>query len=185
MLTIQQIIQESPFIGECKIIEKYNEVTVYYNNPNKIHIFLEFLKNSNIPFQMLIDVCGVHYPANQKPLEVVYHLLSLTKNQRLRVIVQLNEDEEVHTVEGIYDSACWFERETYDMYGIIFTNSKDMRRILTDYNFQGFPLRKDFPLTGHIELRYNPMTSEIVYEPVSLTQDYRDFDFRSNWSGQK
>lgn len=185
MTTLRQIIEESSFAKECTFAEAFDEITVYFSEPQKIHNFLSFLNTCTIPFQMLLDVCGVHYPANPKPFEVVYHLLSLTENQRVRVIVQLNENEEVHTVDGVFNSACWFERETYDMYGIVFTNSKDLRRILTDYNFEGFPLRKDFPLTGNVELRYDQNRGEIVYEPVTLSQDYRDFDFRSNWVGQK
>ena len=102
-----------------------------------------------------------------------------------QVVIQLDEDEAVHTVDGVYDSACWFERETYDMYGIVFAGSKDSRRILTDYNFEGFPLRKDFPLTGNVEVHYDPIKGEVVYAPVSLAQDYRDFDFKSNWIGKK
>ncbi len=185
MATIKQIIEESPFASECKIVEAFGEETVYFSQPQKIHNLLSFLHKCAVPFQMLIDICGVHYHANSNPFEVVYHLLSLTKNKRLRVIVQLKEGEQIHTVDGVYNSACWFERETYDMYGIVFTNSKDLRRILTDYNFQGFPMRKDFPLTGEVELRYDQNRGEIVYEPVSLSQDYRQFDFKSNWVGQK
>ncbi len=180
---IEQVLQKSPFLQDCTIVTAFSEETVYYSSPEKIHQFLDFLKDSG-EFQILIDICGVHYPANIKPFEVVYHLLSMTKNQRVRVIVQLNEDEEIHTSDGIYSSANWLERETYDMYGIVFSNSKDLRRILTDYNFEGFPLRKDFPLTGFTEVRYDPVKGEIVYEQVSLAQDYREFDFKSNWIGQ-
>lgn len=185
MIDITQIITESSFASDCTIEKAFSEITLYYKKPQEIHNFLSFLKQCQMPFQMLIDVCGVHYPTKSKPFEVVYHLLSLTANQRIRVIVQLNENEEVHTVDVVYNAAGWFERETYDMYGIKFTNSKDLRRILTDYNFEGFPLRKDFPLTGYKELRYDQASGEIVYEPVSLMQDYRNFDFKSNWSGEK
>ncbi|MFT4967905.1 MAG: NADH-quinone oxidoreductase subunit C [Candidatus Deianiraeaceae bacterium] len=183
MIPIQNIIEESPFSESCTTTEAFNETTIYFHEPKKIHHLLSFLKECKISFQMLIDICGVHYPQNNKPFEVVYHLLSLTENQRLRIICQLDEAQEIHTVESVYNAACWFERETYDMYGIIFTNSNDLRRILTDYNFQGFPLRKDFPLTGHTEVRYDVTKGEIVYDPVSLSQDYRQFDFSSNWSG--
>lgn len=178
---IEHIVNNTVFRENCIVINEFSEDTIYYNNPKNIHTFLEFLRDCKTPFQMLIDVCGVHYPMNEKPFEVVYHLLSLTHNLRLRVIVRLNDGESIHTVDSVYNSACWFERETYDMYGIIFTNSKDLRRILTDYNFQDFPLRKDFPLSGKEEIRYDPIAGEIVYEPSVLVQDYRDFDFKSNW----
>ena len=181
---IENFLKNSPFYGDCKIITEFDETTVYYGQPMQVHNLLDLCKDSG-EFQILIDVCGVHYPANNKPFEVIYHLLSITKNQRIRIIVQLNEDESVHTVDGVYDSACWFERETYDMYGIVFAGSKDSRRILTDYNFEGFPLRKDFPLTGNVEVHYDPIKGEVVYAPVSLAQDYRDFDFKSNWIGKK
>ena len=181
---IENFLKNSPFYSDCKVVTAFGEETIYYSQPLQIHHFLDFLKDFG-EFQILIDVCGVHYPVNEKPFEVVYHLLSITKNQRVRIIVQLNEGEEVHTVDGIYESACWFERETYDMYGIVFTESKDGRRILTDYGFEGFPLRKDFPLTGHTEVHYDSIRGEVVYAPVSLAQDYRSFDFISNWSGVK
>ncbi len=181
---IENFLKNSPFFSDCKIVTEFDETTVYYAQPTQIHHFLDFLKDAG-EFQILIDVCGVHYPANQKPFEVVYHLLSITKNQRIRIVVQLEEGEQIHTVDSIYESACWFERETYDMYGIVFANSKDLRRILTDYNFEGFPLRKDFPLTGNVEVHYDAIKGEVVYAPVSLAQDYRNFDFKSNWVGKK
>lgn len=185
MNNIKEIVEKSTFSQNCVLAENHNELTVYFNNPKEIHTFLLFLKTCKVPFQMLIDICGVHYLENDKPFEVVYHLLSLTENQRLRVIVQLTDGEELHTVDGVYAAACWFERETYDMYGIKFTNSSDLRRILTDYNFEGFPLRKDFPLSGEKEVRYDAIRGEIVYEPVSLSQNYRNFDFASNWKDEK
>jgi NADH-quinone oxidoreductase subunit C len=179
---IENFLKNSPFSSDCRVVTDFNEEMVYYSQPMQIHHLLDFLKDSG-EFQILIDVCGVHYPANEKPFEVVYHLLSITNNQRVRIIVQLNECEEIHTVDCVYESACWFERETYDMYGIIFTGSKDGRRILTDYGFEGFPLRKDFPLTGNVEVCYDPLRGEVIYTPVSLAQDYRNFDFKSNWNG--
>ena len=181
---IENFLKNSPFFSDCKIVSEFNEETVYYSHPSQIHHLLAFLKDSG-EFQILIDICGVHYPANERPFEVVYHLLSITRNQRVRIIVKLNENEEVHAVDGVYESACWFERETYDMYGIVFTESKDARRILTDYNFEGFPLRKDFPLTGNVEVHYDSIKGEVVYAPVSLAQDYRNFDFKSNWNGAR
>lgn len=186
MANIVQKLQESPFAKHLRFETSFGETTCYFDSPQEIHEFLHFLQNNvHIPFQMLVDICGVHYPQNDKPFEVVYHLLSLTANLRLRVIVQLAEQQEIHTADGVYNSACWFERETYDMYGIIFKESKDLRRILTDYGFEGHPLRKDFPLTGHIEVHYDTTKGEIIYEPINLQQDYRNFDFKSNWKGNE
>jgi NADH-quinone oxidoreductase subunit C len=181
---MQNIVSQSPFANNCQMFTQNGETNIIFQKPQEIHNFLSFLKTCQAPFQILVDVCGVHYPNKTKCFEVVYHLLSITTNTRLRVIIQLEENEEVHTVDSVYKSANWFERETFDMYGIKFTNSTDLRRILTDYNFQGHPLRKDFPLTGHTELRYDSIKGEVVYEPVSLTQDYRNFDFQSNWKGE-
>jgi NADH-quinone oxidoreductase subunit C len=184
-MKINDIISQSPFSQNCELSTSYGETSIIFKKPQEIHNFLSFLKSCTIPLQMLVDICGVHYPNKKKCFEVIYHLLSITHNTRLRVIIQLEENEEVHTVDKIYKSANWFERETFDMYGIKFTNSHDLRRILTDYNFQGHPLRKDFPLTGHTEVRYDAIKGEVIYEPVSLTQDYRNFDFQSNWTGEK
>ena len=180
---LKEKLLKSSFANDLIIINENSEDVVYYNIPEKVHNFVEFIKEV-CGFEMLVDLCGVHYPANEKQFEVVYHFLSITQNKRLRLIVRLVEGQEINTVDGVYSSANWFEREAYDMYGIVFTNSKDLRRILTDYNFDGFPLRKDFPLTGHNEVRYDAIKGEIVYEPVSLAQDYRNFDFSSNWVGK-
>lgn len=181
---IIQRLKQSSFEKHLQFEECKGETTVYFNSPLEIHHFLHFLQNdTRIPFQMLVDVCGVHYLEKEKPFEVVYHLLSLTENLRLRVIVALAEGESIHTADGVFSSACWFERETFDMYGINFVKSKDLRRILTDYGFEGHPLRKDFPLTGYKEVRYDASKGEIVYEPLYLEQEYRNFDFKSNWRG--
>ena len=130
-------------------------------------------------FTTLIDICGVDYPERQKRFDVVYHLLSMQLNHRIRVKVQTDEDTPVPSIVGVYPCADWFEREAFDMYGILFSNHPDLRRILTDYDFEGFPLRKDFPLTGHVEVRYDPEQQRVVYEPVKLTQGFRNFDFLS------
>jgi NADH-quinone oxidoreductase subunit C len=186
MPNIVQRLTHSSFAKHLQFEIYKDEVTCYFDSPMEIHHFLHFLQHdTRIPFQMLVDICGVHYIEKQKPFEVVYHLLSLTENVRLRVIVCLAEGEGVHSVDGVYNSACWFERETFDMYGINFVNSKDLRRILTDYGFEGHPLRKDFPLTGYREVRYDPVRGEVVYEPLHLEQEYRNFDFKSNWNGTK
>jgi NADH-quinone oxidoreductase subunit C len=134
-------------------------------------------------FTTMIDICGVDYPERQKRFDVVYHLLSMQLNHRIRIKVQTDEDTPVPSIVGVYPCADWFEREAFDMYGILFSNHPDLRRILTDYNFEGFPLRKDFPLTGHVEVRYDPEQQRVVYEPVKLTQGFRNFDFLSPWEG--
>jgi NADH-quinone oxidoreductase subunit C len=132
-------------------------------------------------FEQLIDVCGVDYPDRPQRFEVVYALLSVSLNRRLRVKVATDEDTPVPSAVPVYPSANWFERETWDMYGIFFSEHPDLRRILTDYGFDGHPMRKDFPLTGYVELRYDPDQRRVVYEPVKLTQDFRTFDFTSPW----
>jgi NADH-quinone oxidoreductase subunit C len=134
-------------------------------------------------FKTLVDICGVDWPERAKRFDVVYHLLSLTRNQRLRVKIAVGEDETVPSSVGVYPASNWFERETFDMYGVSFDNHPDMRRILTDYGFSGYPLRKDFPLTGFVELRYDDELKRVVYQPVQLVQEFRDFDFMSPWEG--
>jgi NADH-quinone oxidoreductase subunit C len=134
-------------------------------------------------FVSLIDVCGVDWPGRERRFDVVYHLLSPRQNVRLRVKVACAEDELVPSVTGIWPGAEWFEREAYDLYGILFNNHPDLRRILTDYGFEGHPLRKDFPLTGFVEVRYDEELKRVVNEPVRLTQEFRTFDFLSPWEG--
>lgn len=137
----------------------------------------------NMLFKELVDLCGVDYPERERRFEVVYHLLSLKHNQRIRVKVETDEATPVPSVVELFSTAGWFEREAWDMYGIYFADHPDLRRILTDYGFEGHPLRKDFPLTGHVELRYDDEQKRVVYEPVRLRQDFRTFDFLSPWEG--
>ena len=145
---------------------------------------LQWLRDDpNTLFKELVDVCGVDYPDREQRFDVVYHLLSLHHNQRLRVRVTTDEATPVPSVTGIFRSAGWFERETWDMYGIMFADHPDLRRILTDYGFEGHPLRKDFPLTGYVEMRYDAEQERVIYEPVKLRQDFRNFDFLSPWEG--
>jgi len=145
---------------------------------------LTFLRNdSNCQFKVLVDVCGVDYPQREPRFDVVYNLLSMTQNQRIRVKVMVDEDTPVPTAIPVFSAAGWFEREAWDMYGIMFSNHPDLRRILTDYGFEGHPLRKDFPLTGRVEVRYDEAQKRVVYDPVELTQDFRTFDFLSPWEG--
>ena len=134
-------------------------------------------------FKILVDLCGNDWPQRAKRFDVVYHLLSLTKNVRVRVKTQVGEGESIASIIGVYPAAGWFEREAFDMYGVPFADHPDMRRILTDYGFFGYPLRKDFPLTGYVELRYDDELKRVVYQPVQLVQEFRDFDFMSPWEG--
>jgi NADH-quinone oxidoreductase subunit C len=134
-------------------------------------------------FTTLIDICGVDYPERPKRFDVVYHLLSMHLNRRIRIKVETDEETPIPSVAGVFPCADWFEREAFDMYGILFSGHPDLRRILTDYGFQGWPLRKDFPLSGHVEVRYDAEQQRVVYEPVKLTQAFRNFDFLSPWEG--
>ena len=135
-----------------------------------------------LKFQQLIDLCGADYPERARRFDVVYHLLSLTHNRRVRVKVQTDEADAVPTVTGVYPCADWYEREAFDMFGIFFDGHPDLRRLLTDYGFQGYPLRKDFPMTGYVEVRYDDEQKRVVYEPVKITE-FRAFDFLSPWEG--
>jgi len=145
---------------------------------------LTFLRDDvNCRFQQLMDVCGVDYPEREKRFEVVYNLLSLTHNMRIRIKVETDEETPVPSVSGVFSSATWWEREAWDLFGIYFSEHPDLRRIMTDYGFDGHPLRKDFPLTGYVEVRYDDEQKRVVYEPVKLTQEFRTFDFLSPWEG--
>lgn len=159
------------------------ELTLW-TDPSHIVPLLTFLReDAEMRFSQLVDVCGVDYPDRPQRFEVVYNLLSLTKNLRVRVKLMVDEVTPVPSVVDVYPSANWFEREVWDMYGVFFSNHPDLRRILTDYGFDGHPQRKDFPLTGYVELRYDEDQKRVVYEPVKLTQAYRSFDFLSPWEG--
>jgi len=145
-----------------------------------------FLKtNENCQFRQLIDITAVDFPERDYRFRLVYFLLSHENNKRISVNVNIKENEKAQSITKIYPSANWMEREVFDMYGIKFKDHPDLRRILTDYNFEGFPLRKDFPLTGHTEVRYDEEKKKVIYEPVKLEQDYRNFDFESPWEGTK
>jgi NADH-quinone oxidoreductase subunit C len=145
---------------------------------------LNFLKNDvQCQFISFIDISGADYPSRARRFDVVYHLLSPRQNQRVRVRVMTDEDTPVPSATGVFPGADWFEREAYDLYGILFTGHPDLRRLLTDYGFEGHPLRKDFPLTGFVEVRYDDEMKRVVYEPVELKQEFRNFDFLSPWEG--
>ena len=147
----------------------------------KLLIFLR--DDVNCQFKQLMDICGVDYPERPKRFEVVYNLLSLVHNNRVTVKVMLDDNSSIPSVSKVFSSADWWEREIWDLFGIFFSGHPDLRRILTDYGFDGHPLRKDFPLTGYVEVRYDDAQKRVVYEPVKLTQEYRDFDFLSPWEG--
>jgi len=152
--------------------------------PGSLVKMMKFLRNdSNCRFEMLIDACGVDYPDREKRFDVVYNLLSLKHNYRVRVKVAVSEDEAVPSLVELYPAIAWFEREAYDLYGIFFEGNPDLRRLLTDYGFEGHPFRKDFPLTGYVEVRYDEDQKRVIYEPVKLTQEFRSFDFESPWEG--
>lgn len=161
-------------LGElCVTVERHAIVRV-----------LQFLRDdSTCRFQQLMDICGVDYPDRAQRFEVVYNLLSVKHNHRIRVKVATDEDTAVPSVVGLFPVAGWFEREAWDLFGIFFSDNPDLRRILTDYGFEGHPLRKDFPLTGYVEMRYDDEQKRVVYEPVRLMQDFRSFDFLSPWEG--
>ena len=151
---------------------------------NEIVSLVRFLRDDpRLAFLNLTDICGVDYPSREKRFDVVYHLLSPKQNARIRLKVETDEDTPVPSITGIFPGADWYEREAYDFYGILFTGHPDLRRILMDYGFEGYPLRKDFPLTGFVEVRYDDEQKRVVYENVRLAQQYRDFDFLSPWEG--
>lgn len=151
---------------------------------NAIAALIEFLKTDpSCKFSTMLDITAVDYPERPQRFDVVYHLLSMYQNHRIRLKVAVREDEMVPSITGVHPSANWFEREVFDMFGILFSGHPDLRRILTDYGFRGHPLRKDFPTTGYTEVRYDEVLKRVVYEPVKLVQEYRQFDFMSPWEG--
>ena len=157
---------------------------ILQTSPEHILSVLKFLRdNSDCQFRQLIDICGVDYLGRSVRFEVVYHLLSMHKNQRIRVKLSCDEEASVPTATNLFKSANWFEREAFDLYGILFSGHHDLRRLLTDYGFEGHPLRKDFPLSGHVETRWDDKKKQVVYEAVQLQQNYREFDFLSPWEG--
>ena len=164
---------------------EFEELTVSATLTGIIDL-IEFLRtDSSCRFSTLVDITAVDHPERPARFDVVWHFLSMYQNQRVRVKVAIREDEIVPSLTGIFPSANWFEREIFDMFGIMFSGHPDLRRLLTDYGFRGFPLRKDFPTTGYVEVRYDEAEKRVVYEPVRLVQEYRQFDFLSPWEGAK
>jgi NADH-quinone oxidoreductase subunit C len=159
----------------------WGELTLIVERDAICEVLTTLKTDERCRFEVLIDICGVDWPARERRFDVVYHLLSPRLNQRIRVKLEADESTPVPSAVGVFPAANWYEREAYDMYGILFAGHPDLRRLLTDYGFQGFPLRKDFPLTGHVEVRYDDDAKRVVYEPVKLTQEFRTFDFESPW----
>ena len=166
-------------------IVKHDNLKLLIDGEDLIEVLLFLKKNSKLKFRQLIDITAVDYPENEKRFKMVYFLLSHEKNVRSSIEYYIKENEPISSISSIYPAANWMEREVFDMYGITFKDHPDLRRILTDYNFKGHPLRKDFPLTGHNEVRYNEEDKKVIYEPVKLEQNYRNFDYESPWEGTK
>nr|YP_010881099.1 NADH dehydrogenase subunit 9 [Moerckia flotoviana]WIA66601.1 NADH dehydrogenase subunit 9 [Moerckia flotoviana] len=167
------------WIHKCQTSKHEN---ILYTNPNSLFQLLYFLKyHTNTRFKVLIDIRGVDYPSRERRFEVVYNLLSIDYNTRIRILTSVDEITPICSVVGIFPSAGWWERETWDMFGVYFSNHPDSRRILTDYGFEGHPLRKDFPLSGYVEVRYDDSEKRVVSEPIEMTQESRYFDFASPW----
>ena len=169
--------------GVAAIAIRHDELTAHADRDSLTALMTALRDDPRFAFEQLMDICGVDWPERAERFDVVYHLLSLSLNHRLRVIVTTYAETPVASVHAIWPAATWWEREAWDMYGVIFSGQPDLRRILTDYGFEGHPLRKDFPLTGYIEVRYDEDRKSVVYEPVKLTQDFRSFDFMSPWEG--
>ena len=163
--------------------EHVGEITLTVKRESIVEVCRALRDTAGLEYQQLMDIAGVDYPDRPERFEVNYHLLSLTKNRRIRVKAMLGEGEAIPSSVALYPAAGWFEREAFDMYGVAFAGHPDLRRILTDYGFSGYPLRKDFPLTGFVELRYDEELKRVVYQPVQLVQEFRDFDFMSPWEG--
>ena len=178
---IKNIIEGSANLRFEKIQMQNDNLICLSDVENLIENISQLKKHPELKFKQLVDILAVDYPSKEKRFEVIYLLLSHEKNLRISVKVNVRDDEKIFTLTNIFPSANWLEREVFDMNGIIFQNHPDLRRILTDYEFEGFPLRKDFPLTGYKEVRYDPEKKKVTYEPVKLQQAYRDFDFKSPW----
>ena len=176
----QVVANSAGMIGHFHVA--FGELAVHAPAHRIVDVLTYLRDSAGLEFQQLIDLCGADYPQREKRFDVVYHLLSLTQNRRIRVKVETDEDTPVPSVTGVYPVADWFEREAFDMYGIFFEGHPDLRRILTDYGFHGHPLRKDFPMTGYVEVRYDDELKRVVYEPVKSVE-FRNWDFLSPWEG--
>ena len=169
--------------SDVKILVRNDELTIYVDKEFLLPLMEQLKTHPDFLFRTLIDVTAIDYLGEKQRFQVIYNLLSMHHNQRVRVKVSLSEGDEISSITDIYTSSDWYEREVFDMYGIKFSGHRDLRRILTDYGFRGHPLRKDFPLTGYNEVRYDEVRKQVVYEPVSLQQEFRNLDFSSPWEG--
>ncbi|RWM00903.1 MAG: NADH-quinone oxidoreductase subunit C [Mesorhizobium sp.] len=185
----QALTELSTYLGEKlsgrigEAVLAYGELTVPVEPGNLVEVATFLRDDPRCQFISIIDICGADYPSRAKRFDVVYHLLSPKQNVRVRLKVQADEETLVPSLTAVYPGADWYERETYDLYGVLFSDHPDLRRILTDYGFDGHPLRKDFPLTGFVEVRYDDEAKRVIYEPVELKQEFRNFDFLSPWEG--
>ena len=183
--SLEQLINSQLTTKINSSVIKHNELKLLIDNQD-LHNVILFIKNdSRIKFRQLIDITAVDYPENENRFKLIYFLLSHENNLRINIEFYIKENDLVSSITSIFPSANWMEREVFDMYGISFNDHPDLRRILTDYNFTGHRLRKDFPLTGHNEVRYNEENKKVIYEPVKLEQNYRNFDYESPWEGTK
>ena len=177
------ITELKSFFSEGKILDKKKFFEIIVKKESIFETIKNLKENQNFIFDQLIDITAVDYPSNSLRFEIIYIFLSMVQNKRVIVKTFLGENQGIESITNIHKSANWYERECYDLFGIKFLNHPDLRRIMTDYNFEGHPLRKDFPLTGHTEVRYDDLEKKVIYEPVKLTQEYRNFDYMSPWEG--
>ena len=182
---IEQLVNSELTSKIKKTSITFDELLIETSDEELINVILFLKSNDKLQFRQLIDVAGVDYPEEEKRFKLIYLFLSHEKNTRIKISINFEIGKKIPTITKIYPSANWMEREVFDMYGIEFIDHPDLRRILTDYNFEGHPLRKDFPLTGFNEVRYSEKEKKVIYEPVKLEQNYRDFDFESPWEGTK
>ncbi|UXN60446.1 NADH-quinone oxidoreductase subunit C [Phyllobacterium zundukense] len=176
-------LKENPNLTLKSVAIAYGELTIEVEGDALLETLTFLRDDAKCQFISLIDISGVDYPSRLNRFDVVYHLLSPRQNLRIRVKTATDEDTPIPSATPVYPGADWYERETYDLYGVLFSGHPDLRRILTDYGFEGHPLRKDFPLTGFVEVRYDDEVKRVVYEPVELRQEFRNFDFQSPWEG--
>jgi NADH-quinone oxidoreductase subunit C len=186
-MIVNELLQDFVQKHQCELLPlEISGFDSYVTRTQDLLLILEFLKNNkNLKYTILTDLFAADFPQKSKRFEIVYNLLSLKLNKRLILKIYVNEEDKVPSLSAIFKASVWYEREAFDMYGISFEGNPDMRRILTDYGFKGYPLRKDFPLTGHLEVRYDQKLEKVIYEPVVLEQEFRDFDFVSPWQGPK
>ena len=176
-------LKKNKNIINIKEHEKLIEIECDKNNI--LSLLIKLKENDDFIFEQLLDITAVDNPSRESRFDLIYIIQSLKKNKKLILKTSLKENDSIETITSVYNAADWYERECYDLFGIEFTNHPDLRRIMTDYNFEGHPLRKDFPLTGHTEVRYDDLEKKVIYEPVKLSQEFRDFDSESPWEGMK